>query len=548
MAEDEIHALLVEDNPGDARLLQELISELRSIRIRLRHASRLKEALEILGQAPVDVVLLDLSLPDAHGVDTVAQTNAAAANIAIVVLTGLDDETTAIRAMHEGAQDYLVKGQVDSNLLGRAIRYAMERKRADENARRLIREQAARAQAEAAERRSRFLSEAGRSFASSLDFDATLSCLAKLVVPEVADCCLIDMLEENGELRRLAAACRGGTSIDLTRERPRRVSDNPDDPVAQVLRTAEQLVLPELPEATRQALAFPELWPRQPCSALAVPLIARGRTLGVLTLLSTSPTRTFQQDDFTLAEGLASRAALALDNARLYRAREEILEVVSHDLRTPLTVVSGSLDVLRMDGRAPPAPLDALHRATQHMNWLIENLLDMIRLDVGVFSLDRRPLDVGALIDDVTKMLRLVVEHKSLRLRTNRASDLPYIDADRQRVLQVLWNLVGNAIKFTPARGTITLGVTAEPGEVRFSVADTGPGIPEKNLAQLFDRFWQSRKDDGYQGLGLGLSIAKAIVEAHGGRIWVSSAPSAGTTFFFTLPLARTPSPAPPAS
>ena len=538
MVEHTIRALLVEDNPADARLLQEFVSELRNIRIELRHVVRLSDALFLLEREPVDVVLLDLSLPDAEDIETVVRTNAAAANIAIVVLTGRDDETTAIRAMHEGAQDYLVKGQVDSNLLGRAILYAMERKRADEGARRLIREQAARAQAEAAERRSHFLAEASSSFASTLDFEATLSCLAKLAVPALSDCCLIDLLEEYDELRRLVAASPKDGPFELVREKSRKVSDLADDPVGQVLRTGKQLLLTELSKATCQALGIPERWSLSPCSALAVPLVARDRTLGVVTFISATPDHGFMPEEVTLAEELASRAALALDNARLYRAREEILEVVSHDMRTPLTVVSGSLDVLRLDGRAPPAPLDALQRATQHMNWLIENLLDVIRLDVGVFALERRPLDVATLLEDVVKMLRPVVEHRGLRLRVNRVESPLSIEADRQRVHQVLWNLVGNAIKFTPPRGTITLGVTTEASEVCFSVADTGQGIPEKNLSQLFDRFWQGRNGDA-RGLGLGLSIAKAIVEAHGGKIWATSTPASGTTFYFTLPLSR---------
>jgi signal transduction histidine kinase/DNA-binding NarL/FixJ family response regulator len=529
---DALRALLIEDNLADARLLQELVLESRA-QLELLHASSLAEGLELLRRGGIDVVLLDLSLPDAHGVETVVRTNAGAPEVAIIVLTGLDDETMALEAMHEGAQDYLVKGQVDGNLLVRAIRYAMERKRADEAARRLIREQAARAAAELSERRSRFLAEASRSLASSLDYDVTLSNVARLAVPILANCCLVDLAEESGRVRRVGAISPDGFSHEQwhedARERP-----GPDDPIGKALRSGTPALVAEIPPSIRQALRIPGRWRDVPLrSALIVPLLARHRSLGVMTFLAAKP-ESYHREHASLARDLAERAALAMDNARLYRAREQILEVVSHDLRTPLTTLLGNIDLIRNAAEVPKAQLELLARAAQHMSRLIEDLLDMFRLDSGTFVLERQPMEVAPLLDEAIKMLGSTAEARDLRLDMAAAPNLPPIMADRRRVLQVLWNLLGNGLKFTPPGGNVRLGALAFDGEIRIEVSDTGPGIPESALPHLFERGWQARRSD-MRGAGLGLSISKAIVEAHGGRMGVSSSP-AGTTFFFTLP------------
>jgi signal transduction histidine kinase/DNA-binding NarL/FixJ family response regulator len=534
MADDKLTVLLIEDSLADAFLLQELLAIGRS-RLKLLHAERLKDGLEHLRRGSIDVVLLDLSLPDAYGIETVTQTHATSPDVAIVVLTGLDDEATAIRAMHEGAQDYLVKGQVDRNLLIRAIRYARERKRTEETNHRLVREQAARASAEAAERRARFLAEASRTLASSLDFDTTLSTVAGLAVPVVADCCLVDLLQESGQVRRVAAISPdGGGSPELWREEP---SDLPEaaGPVGQALRQGEATVLTELTEPVYRSLRLPDRWEHLhiPRSASIVPMLARGRILGAMTFLTWHPERHQGQESLVAME-LAGLAALAVDNARLYRAREQILEVVSHDLRTPLTTMVGNIALIR-DLKAPPqGPLEVISRAAQHMSQLVEDLLDMSRLEGGTFSLERRPMDVKALLDEVLQMMRPGAEGRGLQLHVAAASGLPAVQADRRRVLQVLWNLVGNGLKFSPAGGRVEVRAVATDRALRIEVADNGPGIQEKELPHVFERFWQGGILKR-RGVGLGLSIAKAIVEAHGGKIGVSTSPS-GTTFFFTLP------------
>jgi len=178
-----------------------------------------------------------------------------------------------------------------------------------------------------------------------------------------------------------------------------------------------------------------------------------------------------------------------------------------------------------------------IKRTMAEMDRLIEDLLDVTRIDAGRLPIEPEPHSAAALVAEAVELLRPVALERSQILEVSVAENLPAVHADRSRVLQVLSNLVGNAVKFSPEGGRITLNCVAAGAEVRFSIADSGPGIPEEHLPRIFDRFWQARHVRR-GGAGLGLSIARGIVEAHGGRIWVESSPGAGATFHFTLPRA----------
>ena len=180
---------------------------------------------------------------------------------------------------------------------------------------------------------------------------------------------------------------------------------------------------------------------------------------------------------------------------------------------------------------------EKVERAAKRMTRLIEDLLDVTRVDSGRLSVEPEAHEGDQLLSDALELLRPLADEKSIRIERWAAEGLGMVLADRERVLQVFSNLGGNAIKFTPKSGRVTLTADLDGAMVRFAVADTGPGILEENQARIFDRFWQARKTDR-QGAGLGLAIAKGIVEAHGGKIWVESEVGFGTTFFFTLPLA----------
>ena len=219
------------------------------------------------------------------------------------------------------------------------------------------------------------------------------------------------------------------------------------------------------------------------------------------------------------------------------QAREQVLKIVSHDLRNPLHTVSMCASLL-LDLPMPPEKqadhLQRIKRAGERMNRLVQDLLDIAKLEAGRVAISVRPVDVAPLVREAYEMLAPLAAEKGLRLETEVADGLQPIVADEGRVLQVLSNLVGNAVKFTPAGGLITIRAEDAPGGVRFSVADTGVGMTPDQLSKLFGQFWQANPADR-RGIGLGLSIAKGIVEAHGGRIWVESTPGAGTTFHFTL-------------
>ena len=264
--------------------------------------------------------------------------------------------------------------------------------------------------------------------------------------------------------------------------------------------------------------------------------VAIAATLGVVgTISATAPARTRRIVTDEVARMALSRA---YDEARqAIDAREDVLKMVSHDLRNPLNTISMSaglmLEVaLPEDQRVKQ--LSMIKRAGERMNRLIQDLLDVAKIEAGRLGIEPKPIDIGPLVSEAVDMLRPLAMEKGIRLDVLVATGLPVIAADAGRVLQVLSNLVGNAIKFTPRGGRVTIRVELVAGSVRFCVADTGPGIPPEQLPKIFGRFWQADRSDR-RGIGLGLAIAKGIVEAHGGRIDVESRVGEGTTFYFTL-------------
>jgi len=531
MTEPTLHILLVEDNQGDAFLLQEILEGLVHPSVRLRHVEELQQAFEELARATYDLMLLDLSLPDVQGVETVIRARTVARDVPLVVLTGLDDEDMALRAMQEGAQDYLVKGKVDGPLLRRSIRYALERKRAEDQLLRLVHEQIARAAAEAAERRSRLLSEASHLLASTLDEETALRKMAERVATSWVNACLVDRLLPSHQMQRLSV---WGMEPGPGSVQTRTVVLNSEDVVAQVLSQGTPRLLEDLP-STPVPFQLPEGWAMMTRSALSVPLLVRGRSLGVLTFLTHTGGRPLKTEDLSVALELAGRVALAIENAQLHHAREEVLRVVSHDLRTPLSVVRGNVELLEQGEISREEGLPTLRRAVEHMERLLQDLLDATRLDAGTLRLRLGRVGVSTLFEDVEEMLGPTAAAQGVTLKLPEARTWPFLRADRDRILQVLWNLVGNAIKFTPRGGTVSVAVASEGPSLRFAISDTGPGILERDLPHVFDRYWQANQADR-RGAGLGLSIARGLVEAHGGKLWLHSVEQSGTTFYFTLP------------
>ena len=432
----------------------------------------------------------------------------------------------------------LVLARHGAQALARARLYASER--------------AARADAEAAQRRAAFLAEASAILGSSLEYGETLSTVARLAVPRIADWCSVDLAETLVPgAAATAVAHVDPAKVEMAREFRRRWPPEAEGAtgVGAVIRSGRSELYPQITDEMLVAAARDEghlgiIRELGMTSVMVVPLSARGRTLGAITFVATSESgRHYGAADLMMAEDVGRRAGLAVDNARLYdeaqravRARDDVLAIVSHDLKNPLGAVLLSASLL---ARATAA--DArLHRyastiqaSATRMDRLIRDLLDLSSIEAGRFRVEARPERIEDVVEEATALLSPLAHEKGIVLAWGGTPHPAPIPFDRERVLQVLSNLVGNALQFTPEGGNVTVRIVPSSGSVRVEVADDGPGIPEAELAHVFDRYWKSRSR---RGTGLGLSIAKGIVEAHGGAIGVESKLGAGSAFWFTLP------------
>jgi PAS domain S-box-containing protein len=398
----------------------------------------------------------------------------------------------------------------------------------------------------------RFLAEAGAVLAGSLDYEETLSTLGGLMVRDFADWCIIDVVEAAQRPRRLkvtaarpdhAPICAEFEQLQLDRSLPHLA--------APVLHTGRPYLIEKMtPEQLRTYTQSDEHWrllhAMEPRSVMGVPMLLRGNLMGILVLMSSS--RAFEPADLRLATALGERAALAIENGRLYQTalqatqfRDEILGVVAHDLRNPVAAIMMQASALKRTGGHPERrnqkKTDSIIRSAQRMNRLIGDLLDVTLIESGQLGVQQERLSVHHLLLESIEAQRPLAASGSIGIEVSIADELPPVWGDQHRLMQVLQNLIGNAIKFTPPDGRIAIGAAPRTDEVLFWVADTGCGISAEGLPHVFDRFWQERKG-AHQGAGLGLPITRGIVEAHGGRIWVESTPGRGSVFFFTIPAA----------
>ncbi len=402
--------------------------------------------------------------------------------------------------------------------------------------------QRARAAAEREERRAAFLATAGQELAASLDYEQAIATLARLIVPNIAEICVIDLAESDGSLRRAAAAHRNTErEAELAAGIGEVLHDVPD-PLPWVIEQRETRIIGN----SSSLMAYAGVAAEEQRSLLAVPLVSRGQTIGVI-LAAAAPSKPFTQEDASLLSELSRHGSLAIDNARLYlesqqavQAREEVLAIVSHDLRSPLNAVMLAASLLQTSERIAPEDreeLEIIDISAKRMKRLIEDLLDVTRLEGGKrLPIERAPVDVKALFEETYELFKSQAGTSAVTLQYH-VDDLPPVYADAHRVMQVLSNLIGNAMKFTPSGGMITFHAESRGSSVVISVADTGPGIPKENLGDIFNPYWQAKRT-ARLGAGLGLPIAKGIVESHGGQIWVQSEPGKGTKFSFTLPVA----------
>ena len=555
--------LLVDDRPDKLLALESILEGLHQNLVKVRSGD---EALRQLLARDFAVILLDVNMPGLDGFETAAlirQRKRSEATPIIFISAINDTENHVTRGYSLGAVDYILTPVVPEILRAKVavfvelfLKGEQVKKQAEEHAQ-LLQEQAARLQAERARERMAFLAEAGNVLAGSLDYHQTFTSLARLVVPRLAEFCVIDRMDDEGKLHQVAVAHRDPAQEAVLRRIRYPEADEHAHAAYRVYRTGtpfvrnrvdEDLLCEMVPEADRPLIRL-----LRPTSFAAVPLRARGDVIGSITMVHTEEGLIYGDDDLWLAGELAQRAALALDNVALYqeanRAREEaeaanlskdrFLAMLSHELRTPLTPVITHLVKLAADGEVPDAlrhPLEVIRRNVELEARLIDDLLDLTRVGSGKIHLEMKIVDVHELLRNATEICRPDLEAKGLHLELDLAAAAPYVRADPARLQQVFWNIIKNSVKFT-IEGSIQVSTRMAVGEVVIVVRDTGIGIDESVLARVFQPFEQAER--GTQGgLGLGLAITRSLVDLHSGGITVESKGKGhGTTVTVSLPV-----------
>ena len=399
------------------------------------------------------------------------------------------------------------------------------------------------------------LSEASRVLASSLDYEKTLETIAKLAVGELAEWCAVDLVQDGGSVRQAVVAHVDEAKIEWAKELNKRYPPDYDGPTGagHVIRTGEPEIYPEISDEMLVAAARDEQHlaitrELQIKSAIIVPMTARGHTLGALTLISTQRGRRYDDADLALALQLATRAALAIDNARLYRsalaaseAKSAFLATMSHELRTPLNAIIGYQSLLEegIDGALNDSQLKQLSRiraGADHLLGLIDEVLTFSRVEAGKEVLREDEVRLRPLIEEAVVMVMPLAEAKGLSLRV----DVPdaQLQTDGGKLRQILLNLLSNAVKFTD-RGEISVRVRESEDRVEVRVVDTGIGIARENLERIFEPFWQVEQSPTRRagGTGLGLSVSRSLARLLGGDVAVESKLGEGSTFTLTLPV-----------
>src|SRR5579859_2414964 len=421
---------------------------------------------------------------------------------------------------------------------------AILRRRAEGERLQLVREQSARAEAEAAQRRLAFLAEASQVLALSLDFETTLQGVANLIVPALADWCCVDILEPDGSIRRIAAAMGEPVLSEMSPGARSPTDVTSEHPVAVVMRTGRSLLAPQEPEAFGEGDATRESW-------LIVPLVTRSGVTGAVTWRLSDMRPAYEMKDLRLAQDLARRCALAIDNARLYREarvaisiRDEFMSVAAHELKTPMTSLRGYAQLLGREFekgevtnpvRARRAAL-TIQVQSDKLARLVSQLLDTSRIQSGKLAIERKQADLSALLREVVDSARSQLKEHELLVRLPEEL---WLSIDPLRIEQVATNLLDNAIKYSPEGGRIDVVLAAVGDSVQFSLQDHGVGVTPEHRPHIFDRFYQAHAGGpltSMAGMGLGLYISRQIVELHGGTIQAEFPDEGGTKFVVTLP------------
>jgi signal transduction histidine kinase/CheY-like chemotaxis protein len=482
------------------------------------------DALEIAADVEFDLVLMDIKLKgELDGIDTARQLRALY-DLPIIYLTAYADNHTLERARLTEPYGYVLKPFQERELKA-AIGMALQRHHTDKRR-------------TAEQRVQRFLADASARLASTLDYSAVAVDASELLVPRYADWCAIHLKETSDLTAAFSYTCPDG---DDQTDGHHRVGNL----IESVERTGNPELIAQIPDAASLVDALGgqhidvlrEIGAR---SALCVPFVARNQVIGALALVVGRMRPRYSPADLAFLEDFGHRLGMALDNAILYRAaerairmRDDVLAIVSHDLRTPLGTILLRAETLASSPEVSREGV-AIMRSAHRMNRLIGDLLDASAINAGQLALDVKSHGAADIARETVEMFRSHAEARAITLVDVLPEDSLRVSCDRDRIVQVLSNLVGNALKFTPRGGTVTVRVEREESQVHFEVQDTGQGIPPEQVPYLFDRFWRGRGRNN--GAGLGLFISRGIIAAHGSTLVVESKVGIGSRFFFTLP------------
>jgi len=568
-AEKKVSILIVDDRPDKLLAYETILDELNENLVR---ATSGKEALRCLLRQDFAVILLDVNMPGMDGFETAAliRQRPRSETTPIIFISAVNDtETHVSRGYSIGAVDYILTPVVPEILRAKIavfvdlFKKTEQVKRQAEERGKLILEQAARAEAEARQERFAFLADASNVLAGSLDYEETFRNLAALIVPRIADFCIVLAAEEEGGMRQVAVAHRDPID-DPTMEKL--AAEFPSSPAARiggahVIKTGKSQMVCDVHDGELREV-FSEKSDRELIrsfaarSFIAVPLRTHDRILGAIVMINTSAGRICGHEELSLAEELAHRAGLALDNARLYksaqqaraeseranRAKDSFLAMLSHELRTPLTPVLTSVLALEQTEDLPAelrASLQMIRRNVELEARLIDDLLDLTRISKGKVQLSVEEVDAHSLLRNALEICQADIDKKHLVLRTEFAAEKVSLAADPARLQQIFWNLIKNAVKFTPEGGQLEIRTQNLDGQLQVEVSDSGMGIDAETLPKIFNAFEQGDRSQ-LGGLGLGLAISKALVETHQGELIAASAgPGQGATFTALFPIAE---------
>ncbi|HEX6245835.1 MAG TPA: PAS domain-containing protein, partial [Polyangiales bacterium] len=403
--------------------------------------------------------------------------------------------------------------------------------------------------------RQRFLAEAGALLSSSFDYPSTLSAVAHLAVPLLADACVFEVLGDSELSETLAASSTDAVHVMHTRLFRLRGEWRSHADLVRDVRVNGLRVCASDADGTR---AVQTAGGEEPLDWLIVPVVAQQRVLGTVTLLSFGDTPRFDPLDIQVAEDLGRRTGSLVENSRLYelarreqkraedasRAKDLFLGTLSHELRTPLSAILGWTRMLQSGSLAPDKrerALETIERNARVQVAMIEDVLDVARITSGKLRLDVVPVEVAQVVDAAIETIRPTADAKGVRIQAVLDPDAGVLHGDGPRLQQITWNLLSNAVKFTPKGGRVYVVLRRVDSSIEIAVSDTGSGISSDFLPHVFERFTQAdpTRTRQHGGLGLGLSIVKHLTELHGGTVAAESGgPSQGATFTVRLPVA----------